>query len=222
MKLTFGRQNLDCRSSLKAYVGRWHVSIDFPVQLFQVTGHLERHLSSHPDGWSGVIPCLELDDEDPDAFKLLVEWAHTLRAGKLDTQNPLEGARSDDLVNLYVLAHQYKITKLQDGVMKALFKACHSKDWSQCAFSSSKSSLDHLVDKVPEDSKMHQFLTTFLVEKALQAPRGNAEKIMENIPDQLVRLAFTKILKLPACSCLDGKVTDADVGVDDFLLSGGD
>ena len=106
--------------------------------------------------------------------------------------------------------------------MKALFKACHSKDWSQCAFSSSKSSLDHLVDKVPQESKMHQFLATFLVDNALQAPRGNTDKIMENIPDQILRLAFTKILKLPACSCLNRKVTDANVKVNNFLLGSKD
>ncbi|KAI7787185.1 hypothetical protein LA080_000522 [Diaporthe eres] len=175
-----------------------------------------------PSGSGGKIPCLILLDEELDTFKLLVEWAYASHEGNLQTQDPLDGVTSNDLVKLYVLAHQYKITKLQNAVMRALFKGPHSRDWSHCEFLSSKSSLDRLVDRVPQGSKMHQFLVNYLVSNLIQAPTRNTEELMDNIPDQLVRLAFKKILELPKCSCSDGKGTVAHEKVDDYLLDSAD
>ncbi|KAG6360581.1 hypothetical protein INS49_011643 [Diaporthe citri] len=161
-----------------------------------------------PDGQGDKIPILVLLDEELDTFKLLVTWAYASLEGKLETQDPLKGVRSDDLVRLYVLAHQNKITKLHDAVMRALFKESHSRGWSHCEFLTNKSSLDRLVDRVPQESKMHQFLVNYLVNNSIQARTSNAEKLMDNIPDQLVRLAFKKIFELPE--------------FDDYLLGGAD
>ncbi|KAK7723777.1 hypothetical protein SLS64_000108 [Diaporthe eres] len=189
-----------------------------------LTGDLSLQLSSMPSGSGGKIPCLILLDEELDTFKLLVEWAHASQEGKLQMQDPLEGVTSNNLVKLYVLAHQYKITKLQNAVMRALFKGPHSRDWSHCELLSSKSSLGRLVDRVPRGSKMHQFLVNYLVNNLIQAPTRNTEELMDNIPDQLVRLAFKKILELPGCSCsaARGKGTVAHEKVDDYLLDSAD
>lgn len=213
---------MDETGSVKAYISRCYFSIYFPIKLFTVTGDLLLHLSSMPSGSGGGIPCLILVDEELDTFKLLVEWAHASQEGKLQTQDPLEGVPSNNLAKLYVLAHQYKITKLQHAVMRALFKGTHSRDWSHCEFLSSKSSLDLLVDRVPQRSKMHQFLVNYLVNNLIQAPKRHTEELMDNIPGQLVRLAFKKILELPKCSCSDGKGTVAHERVDDYLLDSAD
>lgn len=221
MILTFERI-VDESSCLKAYISKWYDSIYFPIKLFGVTGDLSLRISSMPDGQNGKIPILLLLDEELDTFKLLVTWAHASLEGKLETKDPLEGVRSDDLVRLYVLAHQYKITKLQDAVMRVLFKESHSRDWGHCEFLSNKSSLDRLVDRVPQRSKMHQFLVNYLVKTPIQAPTHDAEKIIDNIPDRLVRLAFKKIFELPECSCSNRKGTDSHDKVDDYLLGGAD
>lgn len=213
---------MDETGSVKAYISRCYFDIYFPIKLFEVTGDLSLQLSSMPSGSGGKIPCLILLDEELDTFKLLVEWAHATKEGKLQAQDPLEGVTSDNLVKLYVLAHQYKIMKLQDAVMRVLFKESHSRDWSYCEFLSSKSSLDRLVDRVPQGSKMHQFLVNYLVNNSIQAPTSTAEKLIDNIPDQLVRLAFKKIFELPERSCSNRKGTDAHDKVDHYLLGGAD
>lgn len=221
MILTFERI-VDESSCLKAYISKWYHSIYFPIKLFGVTGDLSLRISSMPDGQNGKIPILLLLDEELDTFKLLVTWAHASLEGKLETKDPLEDVRSDDLVRLYVLAHQYKITKLQDAVMRVLFMESHSRDWGHCEFLSNKSSLDRLVDRVPQGSKMHEFLVNYLVKNPIQAPTHDVEKIIDNIPDQLVRLAFKKIFELPECSCSNRKGTDAHGKVDDYLLGSAD
>lgn len=216
----FERRIVDGFGCLKSYVSKCFFSIYFPIKLFCVTGDLSQHISSMPNGQGGKIPILLLLDEEFDTFKLVVTWAHVSLEGKLGTQDPLEGVRSDDLVRLYVFAHQHKITKLQDAVMRALFKESHSRDWSHCEFLNNKTSLDRLVDRVPQGSKMHQFLVNYLVNKSLQAPTPDSEKLMDKIPDQLGRLAFKKIFELPECSCSSRKGADAHDKVDDYLLGG--
>lgn len=221
-RLTLEKRTVNESGSIKAYISRSYFDIHFPIKLFEVTGDLSLQLSSMPSGSGGKIPCLILLDEELDTFKLLVEWAHATKEGELHAQGPLKGVTSDNLVKLYVLAHQYKITKLQDAVMRALFKDSRSRDWGHCEFLSNKSSLDRLVEKVPQGSKMHEFLVDYLVNSSIQAPTSNAEKLIDNIPDQVVRLAFKKIFELPECSCSNRKGTDANDKVDDYLLGSAD
>lgn len=222
MKLISTRNGIDEWGSIEAYISKWYFCIEFPIRLFEATGNLKLGLTSHLDGRGGKVPCLRLLDEERDVFKLLVKWARTALEGKLETQDPLEGVGLDDLVKLYVLAYQYDINVLQDGVMKALFKAFHSGGWSKSAVLFNKSSLDRLVDKVPHVSKMHQFLVNLLVENRLGASGNNGEKILETIPDQLVRLAFKKIIDQPAYSGSNWTGTSALDKVDDYLLGSAD
>lgn len=219
MKLISTRNGIDEWGSIEAYISKWYFCIEFPIRLFEVTGNLHLELSSHPDGRGGKVPCLKLLDEEHGVFKPLVKWARAALEGKLETQDPLEGVGPDDLVKLYILAHQYDISMLQDGVMKALFKAFHSGGLSKSAVLFNKSSVDRLVDKVPHVSKMIQFLANLLAENRLGASENNGEKILESIPDQLVRLAFKKIVGQPAYSWIGTRALEK---VDDYLLGGAD
>lgn len=195
----------------------------FPTELFKVTGDLSKHVGLHWDGRQHV-PCLKLADENPWIIQLLVDWAHAAlaRQRNMRTKNPLNDAISSDLLELYTLAYRYNIFRLQYNVMNAMFKACHSKVWWQCSFAHNRSPLARFVERVPEDTQMRQFLVNLLMGSAVAASRHEAKLLTDNIPEQLLRIAFTKIVELPATECPNWKGADENYGVECYIADDSD
>lgn len=194
------------------------VTTGFPTGLFEVTGDLSQRVGLHWDGRQHV-PCLQLKDEDPCILQLLVDWARAAlaRKGNMRTENPLDDARTSDLLELYTLAYRYNISELRYNVMNAMFKACHSKVWWQCSFAHNRSPLARFVERVPEDTQMRQFLVNLLMGSAVTASRHEAKLLTDNIPEQLLRIAFTKIVELPATECPNWTGTDENYGVEGYI-----
>lgn len=165
------------------------------------------------------VPYLQLHDEDPEIFQFLVDWAHSVLGRKMNskTENPLSRAISVELLELYTLAYRYNIPGLRYNIMNAMFRACDSKVWWQCSFAHNRSPLARFVERVPEDTQMRQFLVNFLTGSAVTASRQGAKFLTDNIPDQLLRLAFTKIVELPATECPNWKCADENYGVEGYI-----
>lgn len=216
--LIFERTNAYDLPILTGYDDLNSITTGFPTELFEVTGDLSKRVGLHWDGRQHV-PCLQLTDENTWIIQLLIDWAHAAlaRKGNMRTKNPLNDAISSDLLELYTLAYRYNISRLQYNVMNAMFKACHSKVWWQCSFAHNRSPLARFVERVPEDTQMRQFLVNLLMGSAVAASRHEAKLLTDNIPEQLLRIAFTKIVELPATECPNWKGADENYGVECYI-----
>ncbi|KAL1865162.1 hypothetical protein Daus18300_007288 [Diaporthe australafricana] len=177
-----------------AYVGPnlAELKFTFPEMVFEVAHNLRWRLVRNYH----EVQVLRLADVEPEVIATLLDWAHAFQAQTLGSFNPIERAESNHLVKLYAFAHQYEITELQDIIMTSLIEDCQTKKhWWNCGFSREFNALNSLAAQVPCDDRIHQLLVESLVNSTLAEARSDAEDIMDNIPNQLLRLAFTSMLK---------------------------
>lgn len=151
---------------------------DFFNKVF-TTGFKEQHTN-----------CLELPEDDADAFGGFIEWLYRT-CGPRPAPTNFPGRGPDRLLQLYILAHKYMIIKLQDAVISEMYNRMQTLGWRGLGLVSD--TLEQFLADVPS-SHMHTLLARCFIDCALNSGRvvssdpTELDEVMDELPDDFLRL----------------------------------
>lgn len=148
--------------------------------------------------------CLELPEDDADAFRGFVAWLYSecvspvAASGSTANFVARQGADPDRLLRIYILAHKYMITKLQDVVVSKMYDRMQSSSWPELHFD--QDTLEEFLAGVPS-SHMHTLLARCIIDSAFEARSRNIDQteldiMMSRLPDGFVRLMAREMFNI--------------------------